>query len=327
MDGINAHVLRGFGLKCRYMAKNKSFYVCGTDRGMKAVSKTGAEHSAITFRHRVKEALFESGFTGIDRFCLSVQDQPFLVFENETYTVTDYYDYPETRFDRAEEFTAAVAAAARMHAVFKTAGLEFGEAAAAERLRDVYIKNTADLERYKKNLQKQKRLSDFDVLFLKNCVYYSELLGRWFRQAEKSRYYTDGLCGKYLSHNRLKEETVLRSPAGEVYVTDFSECAPGHYANDLASLVKRHFMAAPAGTAAGLDETVGLYVGINPLDKDELQGLYCNLLFPEKFLRLCSRYYTKRRTWTPGGFGLRMEDIVSHIDGYEEYLSGFQFLR
>jgi len=329
VENFITQALRGFSIKCRGATKEKSYYVCNTDKGLKILQKAEGSPDNILFQHKIKETLFENGFKNIDRFALSQSGAPYVAVDNEIYTAADRAPaQKDTDFSDAVEFARITSSVAEMHYILKKASLERTNIMmyvnGGKNADEMYNKYMSELKYYKKIVSRKSRMSDFDVLFIKNYDFYAGALADW-HEIIKSPGYANVIAGGYaecyVCHNLLKEETVVKSN-DEIYITNFSECGVSHYINDFSSIIKRHIKnASPAYVPLG--EIIRVYSAANPLSADEIQALRADLIFPDKFLKICSMYYSKKRSWIPAAFVERVESVTSGRERQLQYINEF----
>jgi CotS family spore coat protein len=336
MDELNIQAVHAFGLKPKSIIKHKLFYILNTDSGVKVIKKIAPDsesaRQSILFQQYIKENLCRQGYPFLDHFHLSVKNEPFVVLDKSLYSLTDHLPFRESNFAAPAEFKKVVANVAVMHALAKNIA-PYNDSfpqSSKQSVDGLYQSSAGKLISLKKNIAKYKQLSDFDVLFYKNFSYYKEKLDQWhclirasnFEERDREAREKGEFC-----HNLLKEEYLLLNKE-DVYITNFSDCAYGYSLTDLALLLKRHFKASTDRTA-DITDIIETYHKNNPLTKKDIEILYALLLFPDKFIKICSQYYAKKRTWIPGTFKSRIEQTVETKDAYMRYIDGIyeEFLK
>jgi CotS family spore coat protein len=250
--------------------------------------------------------------------------------EDGLYTASAYIKGREARFDDHVQFHQILRKIARMHRITGKAGfyerfpgkpgvcVEYGEFMP----NGGFEKQKNRLRSFKKTVLRQGRLSDFDVMFLKYYDSYERRLNRSMEICSEPGVIdllTVPPRPRTFAHNALKEETVLIN-GEQAFITSFDEGSNDHFLHDLSSVIKRHLRT---GSYMDMPEIIELYCAENPLSKAEMKALYAILLLPDKFYKICIKYYSKKRTWTPGSFEAVMEDISGRGDADEVYVSGF----
>ena len=326
MESISAIILRAFDLKCLNTVKHKSSFICKTDKGRMCVLRAPQDTAQIWFRYHVKEHLHRCGFTGVERLCLSAMGTPFASYDGETFVVMPHLGHREASFADADEWRQIVRTTAQMHFLCRDIDFADGSFCAAS---NPHVRGRADadaLNGYKRRILKKGKYSEFDLLFLRTFDENMAALSQWLKATATPAFTTllnEAQTQHFVCHNSLKEENILVAPDGTVSIRNFAECAPGHFLFDLAALVKRYMKSLPA-VPVPLDEVLDIYHRENPLCDDALAFLRAALIFPDKYIKLCAQYYDRNRTWTPGAFISRMEELARGMSTAKGYLqNGF----
>ena len=323
MENASISVLRAFGLKCTGTAKHKAGFTCRTTNGAYSLLRVPLAPDCIRFRHSVKEHLYNAGFTGISRLLVSDTGEPFAVYDNEAYIVTRHLPHREARLSDSAEFLRVIQATARMHALCR--GKQHDSTPVPPRpAQDVYRTHADALSVCKRRILKKGKYAELDILFLRSFDAHMADLANWLDLAETQAYAAQlqaAFDGFYVCHGLLKEENILISPAGAITFRNFAECGYGHTIIDLATLIKRYIKAAPPNLLP-LEQVLSAYAAECPLDDGARLFLHAALLFPDKYLKLCAKYYDRNRTWTPGAFISRMEAILQNREACLAYISG-----
>ena len=321
MDSVCAAVLRAFDLKGKSAVRGKAGFVCATDAGAVDVLRAGQPPERIWFRHAVQEHLHQSGFTGAGRLRLTAEGEPFTITAGEIYVVQPHMPHREVRFTDAEEWRRTLRAVGRMHALLRDADFPYAPVYDPPDADSLHRKHMDALNGYKKRILKKGKYSEFDVLFLRMADEQAAALAAWHEAARSPLYdeqAAEARARRFVCHNLLKEENLLAG-GDEVYVRNFAECAPGHPADDLAALLRRYVKAVPDAPVS-FAESLEIYSAENPLSDGMLAYLRAALAFPDKFLKLCAKYYDRNRTWTPGAFTARMEETARGLRDLANYV-------
>lgn len=326
--GVRALILREFELSALDGRREKAGHLCTTDQGPVLLQKARASKEALILAHFVKERLNSAGFGNTDRFLTTKIGQPFFELDRELYTVSRFTGGAEARFDDAAGVADFAADLGRMHRItmsesfFKDCPLPLPrhKEHAAFTAEGGFEKQLRVMRGYKKMVQKQSRMSDFDICFLKCFDAYERRVAHCMKQ--RHHVDKDGV----FAHNLLKEETLL-TKENRGYITCFDECSGDTGIFDLASVIKRHLRAASMGAPAAapsqsLELILGRYSAEMPLTPGDKNALYTILLFPDKFYKTCIKYYSKKRTWTPAAFNSALEDLQRGDDWLDD-VSGY----
>ncbi|MCL2463269.1 MAG: hypothetical protein FWF44_11430 [Defluviitaleaceae bacterium] len=319
---LSQQILRGFGVKARKVVREKSYFICDTQQGLKMIRRSGDSPENIIFQHDIKEKLYAGGFARTDRFCLSSEGKPYYPWNGDIYVMTGFLPYKDTGFSDAEEFRNIVEAAAWMHRLGRLGDYGGKVFAPQSDCLEEYRKSAAQLTAIKKKIGRQACMSDFDVIFLKNYAYYSKRLKssiQLLEKADPAAALSEALRDGKVCHHALKEETVL-ADAGDIYVTRFSCAMFDLQLHDLADIIRR-YLRNMSGTGFGIFQILDIYDKINTVSGEDAKILSAMLKYPHHFLKTAGQYYSKKRTWTPGALISRLKTVVACEDAYDRAIS------
>ena len=321
MDDLNSKITHAYNLKDAKIYKDRGFYNV-TSKGITGiVSKLSCKTDHIIFIHKVKEYLYSCGFNNIDRFFLTTQELPYFLCDNTPYALSEKIKLPEADFTDNNAFINIVLSVSNMHKLMKGFSFEQDLPRIIEPYGDKYKKSLTALKKIKNRLSAERRLSDFDVLFLKNYSFYCARLGEAIKlisDTKLNEYMREAPYKGYFCHNLLKEENLLVK-GDKVFITNFSECGIGYYIFDLESLVRRYAKNLPEKYLP-LKDVINIYNKYNTLGVDEINILYSLLKYPDKFIKVCIQHYSKKRSFTPGIINIRMQNEINKKERYEAYI-------
>ena len=323
MEELKLQVLREFEVTAKRIIKEKSYYICNTDKGVKIVKKTFDTRESIIFQNKIKNHLYENGFRNIDMFKLSKAEIPYVEMGGEIYVMTEFVEGRESNFWEKEEFLRVVKEVAKMHKVGQ--GIKFDNEIfyREENLIKKSEKNLSEMKAIRKRISSQKKILDFDVLFLNNYNYYEEQLKETIEILKSNRYIEEKECAEnriQICHNLLKEENIQQTKEG-IRIGSFSKVNIGSKIQDIAMLVQRHRKSTRE--AIDIEEIIEVYNSENESMEEERKILYGILKYPEKYMKVVNQYYSKKRSWVPGAINNRMETIIESQREYKKYIENF----
>lgn len=323
MDDLNSAIFRGFSIKIKNIVKNKYYYICNTDKGYIVIKKTFDKSENILFQHEIKEHLYNSGFTNIDRFLLSTNEKPYFSLGNATYVATNYINYNEADFSNKSQFEDIIKNIAIMHKLL--INIKFSDIILYSESDIVhgYQSSLQNFNSIKKRIAAQSKLSDFDVIFLKNYSFYNKVILESIDILNSTNIKEQMLTAKknnMVSHNLLKEENILIDN-NLVYITNFLNSNISPQILDISFLIRRYMKVFQEDNFS-INEIVHIYSKYNDtFTQEDFKILYPLLKFPYKYLKICSQYYSKKRTWVPSAIINRMESLISNKELSEQYIN------
>ena len=322
MEDLNAQVLQGFRVRAKRIVKEKSYYICSTDEGYRVIRKSADTRAHIIFQHMLKEQLNERGFSGTDRYYPSADGMPFFEYGDNVYVMTGLFKHREADLDNIDDLENVMRQIAIFHNIAR--GLEFDQPFYVdENALDYFRKQASEIDGIKKQIRQRSRLSDFDVVFLKNYAAYRQLMHESVQILEQTKLFRlkeEARAENAICHNLLKEEHLLID-GDNVNLIGFSQAAIDYFIFDLCAVIQRY---AKNRNKVKMDigSVLELYDRYRPLTNDDLEILRGLLKYPSKFVKICRQYYSKKRTWTPSAINNRLEGIVSGKAEYDKFVNG-----
>ena len=322
MEGIAA-IAKAFDFDYKTISREKYGILCHGASGYKKILRYNLKDMPpedITFVHKAKETLYESGFKNIDRFLIS-DGLPYIIKADDVFLVTDLISLNEANFNNPAEFLDIVKNLAQMHSLWINMGIakgidypnNFENSRALTRVRG-----------YRNKVMKGGHFSDFDMLFIegeKSLTPYieqytalSDDFGLLFQTAREQ----GQVC-----HNLLKEENIINTGDGH-YFTNFMRARPYPCIYDLVYIIKRYLRALqqPVAASLTLDEIAEAYSKSNPHFEYNKELLCAMLLYPDKFIKISDQYYSKKRGFVPIAYMQRLKDIISTKDMVLQFVKG-----
>jgi len=319
MENLKADVLSGFEITPKSIIKSKHSYICKTGKGMRVIQKTNAEESSLLAAHKIKGILEEKGYPIYDKFYVSTQNLPYFSLDGEKYIMTDFKDFTEADFSKADDVKNIIRAVARFHKLSKNIQLSLSKN------NDVlknYRKSLANFKSVKKSISSKGSFSEFDVLFIKNYDYF-------LRRASDALSILNEVAGEDLSeneffavcHNNIKEETAVRYK-NNMSLISFENMAFGLFVSDFSDIINR-YIRKHTPPALSFDEIMDAYLKINSLSDNNIRLLLAILRFPSKYIKICCDFYSKGMPFVPNSVVNHLKSIISRKSVYEEYTRDF----
>ena len=322
MDNICSGLIRSYDINVKSGRKTKGFYIIISPAGKYCLKKTNDDFAHLEFQIQIQENLKNSGMANFEKIYLTKDNKPFAEAGGIKYILTDYTDGEEADFDNEEHLDGIIKALAVFH---KNAGV-LGESTRynAQDMRKISRKYYNELDSMKKRIDPSKGLSEFDMLFLKNCDYYMNnaltcekiLSGGQYGEKHENAVNKGCIC-----YNLLKKANLIMSD-GEAWLASFSGCRRDYYTKDIAALIER-YMKYSKSKAFSPEDIINKYSNYSPVDKDDRAIILAELLSPEGFVKIAGEYYSKKRSWVPTSIIFKMEKIISTKATNAEYLRPF----
>ena len=319
MGDIAATLPTYYGLSNR-ARKERGNYICKTGFGYGKIFRTNESAAAIYQRYDMLEHLASAGFDQTDRIFLSKQNTPYINLGRETYVMTRYITGQELDFDNIDHVTLALKSLANFHKHARELKLDHPPAQAPP-LFDAWKKQETQLEQALKQANRASRLSDFDVLVIKNASYYAELAaaaGKALKQTDYTKLQDQAIKKGCICHNTMKEEN-FPIMDGVCYITRITEPSLDLQLTDLANFIRRY--ARRSTREISITEHIKIYNSINTLPPTAEDIIRAQLIYPWQFIKVVKQYYNKKRGWTPIALMSRMKSVLEEQVTFAEYIA------
>jgi len=312
-----------FGLTGMRAIKERGYYLCKTESGFFKIHKTHDNHQQIKLRYALLDQLEGLGFPWTDKIVLTIQGTPFIQLGRETYVMSRYIKGRDVNLDCLQDMTLAIESLARFHMAAREITLADGLTLdMSAPLSEVFAKNSAFLTKTARQTSKNSRLSDFDVMFIKNSAQYISQAAASVHLLAQTNYhalYTTALAQNHICHNALKEEN-LPILDGICHIVSFNEATIDAQITDLASFLRRY--ARRSRREIPLAKLIEMYDRIFPLPQSATAIIYAQLVHPWQFVKIARQYYSKKRGWTPAAMMTRMTSLLEEQGNYDAYVKG-----
>jgi len=309
-----------YGLTGR-ASKERGNYICRMKNGYGKIIKTNESPQGINRRYVLLEQLTKSGFEHADKIFLSTHGLPYVNLGRETYVMSRHIKGRDMDFNNTSDVMLALTSLAKFHKIAQ--GLQFEAALSppsAPSLLSSWEKESASLKHAFKQVNKNSRLSDFDMLFIKNAKHYTEQAENAavaLKNTDYTTLQTSAIASKCICHNGLKEEN-LPIFNDACYITRITEATFDLQMTDLANFIRRY--AGRSDKALSIADLMQIYDNINPLPASALDIIHAQLIYPWQFVKIIKQYYSKKRGWTPIALMSRINNVLEEQPAFDEYV-------
>ncbi|MCQ4725442.1 CotS family spore coat protein [Anaerotignum faecicola] len=297
MDDIYEKALyNGYGLRLYNASRTRRGLVCKTDKGYMSLRKVQNDGKTIIFENSIKKRLYDNGFTGTDLYYNSVDGKPYYVIGDNTFVLSDFVETSDIDEEDPDTIKKVSAAMAVMHKLSK--GVEADGNVSLGKLPKTWQKRKAELKRIKKRINSVSNYSPVDIIIIKNYEYFIERTERaqeFLNSTAYSLIAKEAAQARSVCHNNFKGDNVRFKAGGEsLYITGFEKSSYDCRAADIAAYIRR-CMKSEKCSAETVESIITAYNGESTLSGDEIKVIGAMVLFPQKFYKICSESFNKRR--------------------------------
>jgi len=314
MGDLNTLLPTLFGLPGVRAFKERGYFLCKLKTGTLKIQKTNEHPQAIWARYRLLKAIEDAGFNFADKLYLSAQEAPFVLLGRETYIMLQHPVGAEPHLDSASDLKQAVETIALFHKVSREIPLhENFRLDAAPALQETIATDIAFLNKTTRQIEKNSRLSDFDVLFVKNLDKYLNYINQAAETLGAPAPEHELIC-----HGNLKEENICLA-GGNCHLTNFANTHLGLQLADFAFFLRR--VALRSQKTVPLSELIEKYNQTNPIPQEQEKQLTALLTYPWQFIKLTRQYYSKKRGFIPSAILDRINALLTQQESYDQYVN------
>lgn len=327
MRELDFRILESMNLKVGRVRKAYGAYICETQDGIKLVKEMQCPVADVLFAYKVKEYLYYQGYRNTDRYCITEEGLPYIQEGSIRYTVRNWIRGDELDLKNLKEVTSVMAEAAQLHLLGK--GMPEPEGFEGKRRwfepGERLLRSQRLIRSYYKNVRKQGRYTDFDLLFLKEFAYYEEQTVHAAEMMQETICIQEaenaGKTGN-LIHGEFTDHAVL-SDQKQMLLCNFDKCCYGMPVQDLITFFEKCLRKWEWDFAVFI-QLIEMYQRYRTLHSGEIRILYAGLLFPERFVKMCQDAYGTKRRWTSQANWNKLLEIREMQEKREEFLLQFR---
>lgn len=327
MQGIDRDIYETFGLDVKTIVPYKDSHMLITPKGKKLLKKMPFSAERIEFIHGAKEHLAYNGFDNIDRYMCALNGQPFFVYEDSNYCISEYIEGRECNFDNEADLCDSALLLANMHKASRGYIPPEGSKVQDDlgKLPAYFRKRLEDIKKLKK-LAKRGRTS-IDLMFLEYVDYYCALGEDALMQLEKSSYAQlaeEARANAQFCHHDVTHHNIICS-GDKFFLTNFDFCCFELKVYDVANFIRRK-MRKCNWDISKVEVILDKYCSVEPITREELEVMKLILQFPQKFWRVANKFYNSRRSWSERSFMGKLQEVVDEMEDHRRFLADFEKL-
>lgn len=313
-----------FGFEIYELIPMKGVYLIKTNKGNKCLKKVNYGVQKLMYIYKAKEHIINMGFDRIDRNIITPQGVPHAFVNDDIYVVTNWINGRECDFKKEEELKKASKTLGMFHLAARDFTPDDGVMVRCDigRLPNTFEKRLSTLNKMRDIARKNKRKSEFDMLYLSNVDFYIKLAQKTIKSFNfecYNRVCEDALKGKVICHHDYTYHNILFDENEDVHVIDFDYCKWEIQVYDISTLMVKALKRLDWDIDKG-KLILESYNSIKPLTLDEVSILKSLLSFPQRFWRLANRYYYKEAGWNETTFIKKIKEIIDEKEKYMNFI-------
>ena len=189
-----------------------------------------------------------------------------------------------------------------------------------------FHQRTDDLITWQSQLTAKKHRNAFEKLYIKvapEMIADGLLAQRLLAQSAYEYLADEALYYRAFVHRDVAARNFIIGPDGEGWLIDFDYCRYDLPLTDIVRFVERG-MKAVVYTPHQLDMMLGAYEAVRKIDTEEYRVISAMLLFPQKFWRLCSRYFANPDDSMKQGIYYKLINAMGQMGAHKDVWVYFQ---
>lgn len=319
---------RQFDIKIESIKPSRGVYYLRTNKGNKCLKKIDYGIQKLLFVYSAKEHLIINGFTGVDRYCLNVEGNPYALVNEDIYTLSEWIDGRECNFYDKEDLVNASKTLAVLHENSK--GYEPPENSKLKtdlgRWCHLMEKRVKSFEKMRDMARKKGNKTSFDLNYIKHVEFFKLLGLKSIKILNTSEYLN--LCRiteeeKGFCHHDYTYHNIIIDNNSKVNVIDFDYCKREIRVYDLSNYIikvlKRNDWNIECAKLI-----IDAYNSVSKLEEREYRVLFAFLIFPQRFWRLANRFYYNEVNWGQNTFNNKIEELISEQEKFCKFIEDFK---
>lgn len=321
---------RQFDIKIEVIRPNKGIYYLKTNKGERCLKRINFGAQKLLFVCGAKEHLISNGFTGVDRYYVNTEGEPYALVNEDLYTLTEWIQGRECDFNNIDEVEFAAKGIANLHEASK--GYDPPENSKLKsdlgRWPHLMEKRIKALDKMRDMARKKSNKTEFDLNYIKNVETYKALAIRAHNILKTSDYGI--ICEqteveKSFCHHDYTYHNIILNDNNDVHVIDFDYCKREIRAYDIANFMTK-VLKRNDWDIQFAEKIINAYNAVSPLNENEYKVIFAFLVFPQRYWRLANRFYYNEVTWGQNTFNKKINAIIDEKDKYNDFIEKFKVL-
>ncbi len=321
MEQLSKEVLNAFGQNVEVITNIQRFatHVCKIDDKTVCIKKfKGTENDAVVI-HNIKNKLLSKNFNLINKDILTVDKQPYYIYNEEIYVCYENIEGEKINFTDRTSVLYLLAELGRLHKCLNSTNIK----ECKHQKIDIH-KSYEHFKKLKKQVSKNNKKNNIDFMFLKMYNKYNGILSTILKDLEFldfENYENTSIAMSDICFNSFDENNFVIQNNGIIF-KDFSRAKSGVQLLDVVKLIYKYFKTCTEEDVKpiNINYLVDSYSRNNELTEREKLILQALLNYPEKYLESMNKYYQKKRSFVPTETISKLEKHFKLESSYYDYI-------
>lgn len=308
---LNKDILDAFSIKPKNIRKSKGLYIIETINEKYTIRTIKSNENFIIQSQKIIKYLEQNNLYTTDKYKLTTDEKPYLTYKGDTYVVSQYLPLKINDFNNSSNLLKTTQELAKFHKSVKITDINIDP---SKNLILDFKETLKDIQNIKKRVIKQKNLKDFDLDFLKSSNIYLEKIEQTIENLNTEYYenrFNSTINNHSISHSNIKEEN-FELFKSDIYINNFTKIAINDQLFDVALLIQR-FLKSKVNNSIKFDDVINEYLKQNQISDKDIEIVKTLCLYPKRYVKTITTYYSKNRTFTPTGLYSKLQDEINKL--------------
>lgn len=321
------HILTFYPFEIKSIVRARSAYRVETDKGLVCLKKIRHGKNKVYNGNLLVEQLNVNGFTNTAKYIKTKEGKVQINYKKNIYFCTEWIDGKECDLNDIQEASNCIKVLAEFHKASENLDIN------AFNIRNniinwplIFTRALRDMEKYKIVIERKKLKSKFDDM------YYDAIDGFYNRgmvalkYLNQSNYHTiskNNMDKKIICHDSFYYQNIIKKE-DKYYLIDLDSIAFDLKVNDLGKAIRRlMYKTSYQWDFSKAKVLIEAYNSVNQLSKEEMEVMFCLLIFPHKFWKLGRKRYIKNKKWSESKYAHKLEKILKYREMQEKFFNDF----
>lgn len=317
MSDKMSEVYEAYDMEIHQTMRGRGAILLATDRGLFQVKTPDVNESRLMAEYQFKEKLCDMGFENIDR-CIKNSRDELVTYDryNNPYVVRCFFDGKECNLNSADEVRLAVTNLAKLHIMCRNVWNDM-EGDVHIRVCNDFRRRNQELKRVRNFILRQKRRRDFESLYIKAYDYFYEQAMQCEASVSAGGKAEIDMSHLGYCHGMYNQHSVLIGVVDGVNVVkgtiNFDRFYVGNQLNDLYHFMRKTLEKNNYNFSVA-EQIIEQYNAICPLSADDIDYIYVQYRYPEKFYKISNQYINSSKNWISPKMLEKLQRVIADED-------------
>jgi CotS family spore coat protein len=273
------------------------------------------------------EELLLNKFTNTVKYFRTKDGDSYVSYKKNIFYLTQWLEGTECDLNNIDEVVSCTKLLAQFHKVSNEIDHDKVHIRNNEvDLPRTFARDLNDIEKFKRIIIGKRVKNEFDILFKENIENFYNRGMLAVNTLMESKYYKLSKTAKdkqIICYNSLYYKNITKLN-GEYFITDLDNIIIDLEISDLGKLIRKLMFEKTYGWDFNVAKVlIEAYNSINRINKEDLEIMLALIIFPQKFLELGKKRFTKQKKWSETKYLHKLNKILRYDETEEVFLRDY----